>query len=136
MPTMTTIERSRAWRAANPDKVRAQYERRKARLRLRPRKITAAERAAYRRRSRAWRKANPDRVAAQVARRKARRQSRGILGSIHLHATCDVCQSTAKLIWWRDRARIVPICRRCALAARACGDAGRAARLAEWLMLG
>ena len=134
MSTMTTIERSRAWRAANPEKVRAQRERRKARLR--PRKITAAERAAYRRRSRAWRKANPDRVAAQVARRKARRQSRGILGLIHLHATCDVCQSTAKLIWWRDRARIVPVCRRCALAARACGDAGRAARLAEWLMLG
>ena len=132
MPTMTTIERSRAWRAANPDKVRAQYERRKARLKLRPRERTAAERAASRRRNREWRKAHPDRVAAQ----NARRRSRSIMGDMYLHATCDVCQSTAKLIWWRDRARIVPICRRCALAARACGDAGRAARLAEWLMLG
>ena len=132
MPTMNSVERTRAWRAANPDKVRAQRERRKARLKLHPRKRTAAERAASRRRNREWRKAHPDRVAAQ----NARRQSRGILGSIHLHATCDVCQSPAKLIWWRDHARIVPVCRRCALAARACGDAGRAARLAEWLMLG
>ena len=129
MATITSVERLRLWRLANPDKVRAQRERRRARLLLRPAKRTAQQRAANRRRLRAWRAAHPDRVAEQRARHQTKRTA---ARAIPPSAACAVCQAPARV---RDLARGGALCRRCTLAVRSCGTAERAVAVAEYLML-
>lgn len=54
-------EHMRAWRARNPDKVRAAYE---------------ASRESLKERAAAWQKANPDRTAAKTRRYRARHPDR------------------------------------------------------------
>jgi len=106
--------RSRDWRAANPDKVRSQNERR----------IFEPERHA--RRMRAWRAANPDKVAAQRARRTAR-------NALPAGATCQVCGTAKHVV--RDWKRNGRACRRCITAANMMHDSARAAALACYLAL-
>ena len=55
------IEYQRAWREANPDKVRAYY--------------LSRDRKTENARSRAWARANPEKVAAQKARNKHKRKA-------------------------------------------------------------
>jgi hypothetical protein len=112
--------RQRAWRAANPDRVRA-YERARPRRAPSPRARAA---------KRAWVAANPDLVAAQRVRDYARRRQANALPG---GAACAVCGSGGNLR--RDRQRGGTLCPCCLMGANAIRTPGRAAALAQYLAL-
>jgi hypothetical protein len=89
--------RQRDWRAANPDKVRLQNERRRER---------DAGRINIQRRR--WRAANPDKVRAGYKRRAARKRA---LRAIPDDATCEICNLKQNIV--RDKLHNGLLCRRC-----------------------